>query len=308
MNLSLRDIKYILTIEEEGSVTKAAQVLHIAQPSLSQALKRIEEEIRVRLFVRTQNQMIATPEGIIFIESCREILEYVKNMEEKIELSAKMSVNTVRLGMTFFMGSYFFPKIQAMLIERVPDAVVHLVEDSSIELEKKLIHREIDLALLPTPLVHNEIQFQVLHSTPMLLLLPKDDDLNRFSYTKSAEGRHYLDIHLANHRDFLVGKSGQRVRLINEMIFKKAGISPGIVFCSQNIDTIKRVTAEGGGISIVPEFYVKRLGGMENIICYNLEPEYSVDWVLAATYLDHASLSSPCMHIINIVKELIKIN
>ena len=304
MNLSLRDIRYILAIAEEGSITKAARILHIAQPSLSQALRRIEDEVGVRLFSRDLNHVLPTDEGLIFIETGREIQALVKRMEDRVQQSARSAVNTVRLGMTFFMGSYLFPRIRASLLERVPDASVNLVEASSLELEEKLIEGEIDLALLPAPLVNENIQSQIIHKTPMLLLLSRNDELNKFAYSRQGEELPYLDIHLANHRDFLVGKEGQRVRLINEMIFSKAGISPGVVFCSQSIDTIKRVTAEGGGLSIVPQYYVERLGAMDNIRCYNLEPEYSIDWVLLATYLDYGSLSLPAREIIRIVKDI----
>ena len=304
MNLSLRDIRYIMTIAEEGSITKAARLLHIAQPSLSQALKRIEEECGAKLFIRTQNKMIATAEGLIFIETGREILSLVEHMEGRIEQSARSTVNTIRLGLTFFMGSFLFAKIRASLLGRAPDSVARLVEASSLELEEKLIRGEIDLALLPAPLVNESLQSQILHTTPMLLLLSQDDELNRFAYSKPGEVLPYMDIHLANHRDFLVGKPGQRVRLINEMIFKKAGITPSVVFCSQSLDTIKRVTAAGGGISILPEFYIERLGDTEGICYYNLEPEYSVEWSLLATYVDYACLPLYAREVIDIVKDI----
>lgn len=304
MNLSLRDIRYVLKIAEEGSITRAAQLLHIAQPSLSQALKRIESETGAMLFTRAQNQMLPTAEGLIFIETGREILSMVDQMRDKVKQSTQSTVHTIRLGLTFFIGSYLFPKIRASLIERAPDAVVHLVEASSSELEEKLVHGEIDLALLPAPLLNESLQSYSLCTAPMLLLLSKDDELNKFAYRKPGAELPYLDIHLANHRDFLVGKPGQRVRLINEMIFKKAGISPNLVFCSQSIDTIKRVTAAGGGISVIPEFYIERQGGAKDLNCYNLEPEYSVEWALLATYLDRGSLSLFAKEVIGIAKDI----
>ena len=82
MNLNIREIEYILTIMEEGSITKASQKLFIAQPSLSQVLKRVENELGVTLFTRVKNRLKLTPEGEVFIDAGQRIMKVIGELDQ----------------------------------------------------------------------------------------------------------------------------------------------------------------------------------------------------------------------------------
>jgi DNA-binding transcriptional LysR family regulator len=305
MNLSLREIGYVLTISEEGNITRAARKLFVAQPSLSQALKKIEDELGARLFVRSQNRMTLTREGELFVEAGGRILQTFDQMKSNIEQSIRHENRVMRLGAPPFLGSFLFPQIMSMLQIRNMEVEVQLTESSSLDLENKLIQGEIELAILPTPLINEGFCIHIFHTSRMILLVSVDDPLNQSAYRKGEDGDYpYLDIRLAEKRDFLVGKPGQRVRYINEIIFQKAQMSPNMVFCSQSIETIKRISATGAGIAIIPEYYLEKLGAVSAVNCYNLEPEYSYEWALATVCRNIDNLSAPARQIFQIVHEL----
>jgi DNA-binding transcriptional LysR family regulator len=302
----MKEIEYVLTIYEEGSITRAAKKLFIAQPSLSQALKKIEDEFDARLFVRSLNQMTLTAEGELFVQAGKSMLQMFNKMKEEIEKSLAKAGKTIQLGAPPFLGSFLFPRIMAILRSDDIDAEIQFVEASSLELENKLMQREIELALLPTPLINGGFKCRVFHKGRMMLLIPAHDPLNQYAYSKSEGDYPYLDIRLAAKKDFLVGKPGQRVRHINEIIFQKAQIEPNMVFCSQSIETIKRLSATGAGIAIIPEYYLEKLGAIEGVNCYNIEPEYSYEWSLVAVYRDFKNLSAAAKKVLEIVDGLYK--
>ncbi|MDR0616890.1 MAG: LysR family transcriptional regulator [Synergistaceae bacterium] len=304
MNLSLREIEYVLTIREEGNITRAAKKLFIAQPSLSQALKKIEDELGAKLFIRAQNEMTLTAEGEMFVQAGRSILQSFNKMKDDIEKSIGQSSRTIQLGAPPFLGSFLFPRIMETLRSDGIDVEMQFTEANSLELENKLIRREIELALLPTPLISNGLQCRVFHTGRMILLIPAHDQLNQYGYIKSEDDYPYLDIRLTEKKDYLVGKPGQRVRHINEIIFQKARIEPNMIFCSQSIETIKRVSATGAGIAIIPEYYLEKLGAIGGVNCYNIEPEYSYEWSLVAVCRDFDSLSAPAKMVLEIVDKL----
>ena len=304
MNLNLREIEYVLAISQEGNITRAARRLYIAQPSLSQALKRIEEEIGTKLFLRTQNQVMLTPAGKIFVETGKAALEMFDEMKDRIDRSIGAAKETVRLGMPFFLGSFLFPQIIKKLQCAYPEINVELTEASSLELENKLVQGDIELALIPAPLSNKWLESVPFLKSRMILLVPVDDPINQHAYYKGDDGDYpYLDLRLADKRDFLVGRPGQRIRHINEIIFQKAKITPNIIFCSQSIETIRRISATGAGMSIIPEYYLQQLSAFGDINRYNLEPEYGYEWSMLAVYRNDEDISPPAKRVMQILIE-----
>lgn len=102
MNLNVREIEYILTIANEGSITKAAQKLFIAQPSLSQVLKRVEAELGVSLFNRVKSRLKLTPEGEVFVSSGQEIMEIIRKLDDKFSVLSNAESGKLVVGFPTF--------------------------------------------------------------------------------------------------------------------------------------------------------------------------------------------------------------
>ena len=105
MNLNIREIEYILTIMEEGSITKASQKLFIAQPSLSQVLKRVENELGVTLFTRVKNRLKLTPEGEVFIDAGQRIMKVIGELDQNFSGLSTAQSGRLVVGVPYLLGT-----------------------------------------------------------------------------------------------------------------------------------------------------------------------------------------------------------
>ena len=111
MKLNIREIEYILTIMEEGSITKASQKLFIAQPSLSQVLKRVENELGVTLFTRVKNRLKLTPEGEVFIDAGQRIMKVIGELDQNFSGLSTAQSGRLVVGVPYLLGTLIATEI-----------------------------------------------------------------------------------------------------------------------------------------------------------------------------------------------------
>ena len=151
MNLNIREIEYILTIMEEGSITKASQKLFIAQPSLSQVLKRVENELGVTLFTRVKNRLKLTPEGEVFIDAGQRIMKVIGELDQNFSGLSTAQSGRLVVGVPYLLGTLIATEIIPVYRERFPQIELQLVESSSTELEQLLMDGAVDISVMPLP-------------------------------------------------------------------------------------------------------------------------------------------------------------
>lgn len=292
MNLSLREIEYVLTVAAEENITRAAEKLYIAQPSLSQAIKKIEDEVGYPLFTRVKNKIKLTEEGKLFAEAGVQINKTIRDLQNKLHEHEQLSFGHLAIGMPYHLGAFLVPPILAEFRERYPNVKIDLYENHSSDLENMLIAGTIDLAVLPMPLNNTTLSYEPLLSSRMVLIMGKENPLNHLSYEKGHKERHrYFDLKNAAEEPFILGTPGQRIRSVTELIFKYAGISPRIALHSKNIETIKHIAATGMGLALIPEQYLREEDESLAANIYYLEGKQDYKWIVVAAYLTSAYLS-----------------
>jgi DNA-binding transcriptional LysR family regulator len=293
MNLSLREIEYVLTVASEENITRASEKLYIAQPSLSQAIKKIEDEVGFPLFTRVKNKIKLTQEGKIFVEAGLQIGNTIRNLENRLHEFSQLDYGRLTLGLPYQLGAFVIPKALSTFKRMFPSVDVELYENTSSELENLVITGTVDIAIMPLPITNPSIAYQPFLTGRMVLIMEKSNPLNDFAYDKGLGEKHlYFDVKRAADEVFILGNRGQRIRSINELIFKKNGISPRIVLYSKNIETIKNLAAAGIGLAIVPEQYMKRDDEYPSANIYYLEEEQGFTWTIAAAFF-RSSYRSP---------------
>ena len=302
-NLSLREIHYILTIAEEGNITRAAQQLYIAQPSLSQALKKIEEEMGTSLFYRVKNRMQLTQSGEMFLETGQKIMKAMRDLENSILDIEQLRGGTLSLGMPYHLGAVFVPKAVTRYKALYSGIKLQLYESNSRELENMVLNGIIDLAIIPLPVESVGLYTKTFFSGKMVMLVSRNHPLAKLAYTKK-DGKRYFDLRNADKQDFIVGNQGQSIRRSAEAIFRKAGITPCIALQSKNIETIQRIAATGVGIALVPEIYLPKDLEKLSAEYFYLEPEQEVPWLIGIAYLNSGYLSSSAKSFLEILEEL----
>ena len=144
--MELKELEYIVTIAEEGSISKAAERLYMAQSSLSQYVARYEAELGVKLFKRTSGGVKTTAAGELFLRSARQmLLQYHQVRKQLTDLDAPME-GSIHFGISTYRGSYLFPKAMHLFRQEAPTVDVLLHEHDSIVLQRKVAAGELDLA------------------------------------------------------------------------------------------------------------------------------------------------------------------
>ncbi len=178
--MTLKDIEYFCIVAKEGNITKAAAGLFIAQPALSQCIKKLESEMGITLLIRSKAGTTLTKEGECFYSFAQRVMNEKKELDVQLQDMRNGERGTVRLGFSGSQASFILPQILPSFQMDHPNIELQLVESLSIETEKRLISREIDLAIIPKPtLLYNFVSFLLLQfaTVPLIRVFSQDAEL-----------------------------------------------------------------------------------------------------------------------------------
>lgn len=287
-------------------MTKAAESLFVAQSSLSQSVKKIEDQLGCKLFNRVGNKLYLTNQGECFVKSGLKIIKTIRDMENEMADISRMKRGKIVLGITNFLGSHIVPAFFNIFKQYYPKAALNLVEGSSTELEEKIISYQIDIAVLPLPTGDPALMFQKLFASNMVVIMDKDNPLTKYGYCKKDSKHHYFDLKRIKNMPYILGLPGQRIRLINEIILEKANIKPNTVYTSSNTETVIRMVNTGLGITIVPEKYLNMSHNRNNIEYFYIENKYDFKWETGVVYHKDSYISEAIDSLLSLLHESIK--
>jgi LysR family hydrogen peroxide-inducible transcriptional activator len=255
LSMELRQLQYAIQIAAERNFSRAAEKLHIAQPSLSQQLSKLEKEIGVLLFQRNTSSVELTHAGETFIEQAQKILDAVELLHQQMSDISQLRGGKVVVGSMPITGSHLLPYVLPSFKLAFPDIEINLLEDSSMNLEKLTALGRTDLSLLSLPLVEPSLAYEVIGEELIDLAVPPHHPLAlRASNSHSA-----LPVQLEELKDesFIVLKKGQGFRTMTFDLCQKAGFVPQVVFESSNMETIQALVAAGMGVTLVPRYIAR---------------------------------------------------
>jgi DNA-binding transcriptional LysR family regulator len=181
MDFKIRTLRYFLTVAEEGSITKAAELLSVAQPSLSQRIRTFEELLGFNLFDRTRGQLVLTPEGKVFLPIAKQLVDAAAQAGVAVRNLQKGHYGTLRIG-----GSWFglnSPELRMRTLiddfaEQNPKIEVIVVRESySPALLSRIQHNELDVAFVSGSVNDDEFDYLPVRSMFPNLLLPREHKL-----------------------------------------------------------------------------------------------------------------------------------
>lgn len=151
MNITLRQMEYVVAVAEHGHFGRAADSCHVSQPALSRQIKRVEEIVDIPLFERTSKGAIPTPAGRRFASDARDILGRARRLVTRVESMDGRLRGPLNLGTIPTVGPYFLPGILGELHDIRPELELTIVEDQTSRLLEALEAARLDTALLATP-------------------------------------------------------------------------------------------------------------------------------------------------------------
>lgn len=143
-----KPLRYFLAVHKTGNMTQAARELHIAQPALSVAIKKLETQLDVRLFRRDERTMALTQEGEVLLPYAKRVIQQLDDAHLAMQELKGLEKGEVKLGVPSMMGSYYFPEILMGFKSRYPKLKLTMVEAGAQSLRKMLLDGELDIAVI----------------------------------------------------------------------------------------------------------------------------------------------------------------
>ncbi|MFC5531810.1 LysR family transcriptional regulator [Cohnella yongneupensis] len=244
--MEFRQLQYAIQIAAERNFSRAADKLHIAQPSLSQQLSKLEKELGVLLFKRSTNSVELTYAGSVFVDKAQQIIDMADQLRREMEDIADMRKGRLVVGSLPMTGAHVLPYVLPVFREAYPDIEIVLIEESTRNLEHLTASGGTDVSLLTLPLEEQSLAYQPLIDEEICLAVPPDSPIARRNPADPLPISELAD------EPFVLLKKGQGFRAIAHDLCRQAGFEPKIVFESGNINTVQSLVAAGMGIAFVP--------------------------------------------------------
>ena len=271
--MELRQLRYLVALAEERNFTRAAEHEHVAQPALSQQIRRLEEEVGLALVERTTRRASLTDAGELLVVRARRVLAELEAADTELQALRGLTTGHVTIGAMHTMGPIDLSLVLALFNQLHPDVELTVREQSSEELAQMLRVDELDLAFLSVTerIESHGLGLQQLVSEELVVLLPLDHRLARRRQVRMAE--------LAQER-FISYRQGARLRELLEGAGRHAGFEPRVTLESNESQRIRRLVARGLGVAILPWSDVE---GHEHevVMAFVTDPVLSRDITLA---------------------------
>jgi len=250
--MEFRQLLYTIQIASERNFSRAAEKLHIAQPSLSQQLSKLEKELGVLLFKRSTNSVELTYAGSVFVEKAQRIVDMADQLRREMEDIADMRKGRLVVGSLPMTGAHVLPHVLPVFREAYPNIEIVLIEETTRQLEQLTASGGTDVSLLSLPLIEPSLAHLPVIEEGICLAVPPDHPLADPKYRDRS-----ISVGMLRDEPFILLKKGQGFRLIAHDLCAAAGFDPRVVFESANIDTVQSLVAAGMGIAFLPKMVTR---------------------------------------------------
>lgn len=243
--MELRQLRYLLAVADERHFTRAAAREHVAQPALSQQIRRLEEEVGLALVERTTRRVALTDAGELLVARARRIVAEVDAARTELQAVRGIQTGRVIVGAMHTMGPVDLALALALFHQSHPQVELTVREQSSEELAEMLRVDELDLAFLSVTerIESHGLGLQQLVSEELVAVLPPGHRLAGRPRIRMAE--------LASER-FISYREGSRLREVLVSAGRGAGYEPHVTLESNESQRIRRLVARGLGVAILP--------------------------------------------------------
>jgi LysR family transcriptional regulator, hydrogen peroxide-inducible genes activator len=250
--MELHQLRYFCAVARAGNFTRAAEEQHVAQPSLSQQIRKLEDELGARLFDRFPRFARLTDFGKAFLPKAGEILRQVGQARTEIQEMSQAEVGSVIVGAIPTIAPYFLGPALARFARSHPLVSISVVEEITPILLEWLHTGRVDLVVLALPVRRAELVSEELFREPLFAALPAGHRL---------ASRTSLALSEIREDPFLLLKEGHCFRENALSACRRSRVNPNVVFESGQFSTIISMVATGMGVSVVPAMAVEQHAG-----------------------------------------------
>jgi len=254
MAMDIQRIRYFLEVARQRNFSRAAQVCHVSQPSLSQQIKKLEEEVDGPLFLRNRTGITLSPLGESFLPYAQAILASVASAEEFLAETRSQARRTIRLGAIPTIAPYLVPSVFTAIRSQEPEINFELLEDRTEAIVEALMEGTIDFALLSPP---TEVDAMCEHLT----LLRDEFMLTLPATHRLAKSRRISPKELSAENIILLEDSHCLSRQTADYC-STLGVTPNVSIRGSQIETLLRLVEGGFGLTFTPKLAVPAGSGL----------------------------------------------
>ena len=175
--MTLTELRYIVAVARERHFGRAAETCFVSQPTLSVAVKKLEDELGVTLFERGPGEVSVTPAGQKIVEQAQRVLEEASRIRELAAAGKDPLAGPVRLGAIYTIGPYLLPKLIPILRRAAPAMQLHIQENFTHVLAELLKNGEVDVILIALPFAEAGIEARAVYDEPFMVAVPTNHPL-----------------------------------------------------------------------------------------------------------------------------------
>ena len=238
--MELRQIRYLLEIVRCSGFTRAAESLRVAQPSLSVAVQKLEDELGVTLLNRQERKVTLTAEGRAFFERARQIDELVKGAVHEMEEFRGLERGEIRIGIPAMLGAHFFPAVIAEFRLLYPALKLSVYSDGANKIQAMIEAGDLDVGIVAKAAFPETIAWQPLMSEEMVACVANGHPLAK---------RKTLTLREMSEEPLVLFNEGYFQRQFVTEAMAQLGLQPNVVFETNLVPLLKEIVAGGGGIT-----------------------------------------------------------
>lgn len=298
-----QNFEYFLTIAETKSVTKASEKLYISQPSLSQYLKKLEEELGVKLFTRANNCMELTDMGKRFQEYINQCILLDLKFQRDISSLSQHKNFLLRMGAPSWTGSVIFPEVVPRISMVYPDMNIELIEAGSSTLINQFNSNKLDIMIYHAHPELAQVDAEVLYRDSLYLVMKATHPLVMESGIKTSK-KTMVPISpeaLRKERFIITDPDLIMTKIVKEYL-QRNGIELGKVLVAKNIVTIMNLVAMGAGYSFLPGQLIEKSIHKESVAYIEVSKE-QIPWDLLIARNENCASIEPVVKAYDIIKK-----
>ncbi|MCA6218301.1 LysR family transcriptional regulator [Ideonella sp. B7] len=253
--MTLTELRYIVAVARERHFGRAAEACHVSQPTLSVAIKKLEEELDVKIFERGSSEVSLTPLGEAIVRQAQSVIEQAQGIREIAQRGKDPLAGPLRLGIIYTIGPYLLPELVRHAIDLTPQMPLMLQENFTVKLLDMLRTGELDCAIMAEPFPDTGLAIAALYDEPFMVAVPAGHPLAQREAISSEELKRETMLLLGTghcFRDHVLEVCPEFARFSSDT----EGIKKS--FEGSSLETIKHMVASGMGVTVVPRLSVPR--------------------------------------------------
>jgi LysR family transcriptional regulator, hydrogen peroxide-inducible genes activator len=246
--VTLTELRYIVAVARERHFGRAAETCFVSQPTLSVAVKKLEEELELTLFERGPGEVSVTPAGQRIVEQAQRVLEEASRIKELAQAGRDPLAGALRLGAIYTIGPYLLPKLIPILRKSAPAMQLHIQENFTHRLAEALKRGEVDVILLALPFQEPGVETRAVYDEPFFVAVPK-------GHPWEARKRSVTSEELTKESLLLLGEGHcfrDQVLEICHTVRAKERSPLARTVEGGSLETIRQMVAGGVGVTVLP--------------------------------------------------------